>query len=283
MKKKQRQNWLALIIVSVVVSVSFLYDTVCVAYAESDRLQEEAFSSRATLSQCNTTYKHLLIIYPSTDVAYIKDGVTKRFRGSMSSSLRTTVTNAFKNLPNLINDGSAGAVSSTYKIIINYRTIKRISKLWGSYYWLSPQDIQSDLLLYAPKGKYDSVHVVWYSGPINVYWGLGGVFINNGTTTLSSIVAGNAWWWSEDGVLGEIFLHEWLHAVSWFYEYLGYPMPENDADGAGGHGYVWYPDEGWMDYYRDLMQGQVWEPNLSAYTGITREAWCEGTPSHYQY
>jgi hypothetical protein len=56
-------------------------------------------------------------------------------------------------------------------------------------------------------------------------------------------------------------------------------MPENDADGAEGHGYVKSSTEGFMGYYRDLMQGKVWESTLSKYTGINEAAWRKGTPN----
>jgi hypothetical protein len=219
-------------------------------------------------------YSHLLIIYRNIDVVYLKDGVPQRFKGSISDGLKTAIVNAFKNLPDLIRDGSAGVASSTYEVVEIPRPITKITSLGGNYYWLSYQDIQSDLELYAPKGKYDSVHVIWNSGPIDAYFGMGGVFINDMTTTFSSVIAGQEWWWEKDGkASGEVFLHEWLHAVCRFYANLGYPMPEGDADGADEHGYMESQTEGWMGYYRDLMRGQVWEPKQSTYTGITKEAW----------
>ena len=236
-------------------------------------------ASAQTLPQ-SSIYNHLLLVYPNTDVTYSENGVQKTFKGSMSEDLKNTVIMAFKNLPNLILDGSAGVVHSTYKIIVISTPIEKVDKL-GDYYWVSSQDIKSDLTLYAPEGKYDSVHVIWYSGPLKTYWGLGGVLINNGKSTFSSIIAGQAWWWTDaGGKLGEVILHEWLHGVCRFYRERGYPMPVGDADGGESHGYTWSRTDGWMPYYRDLMQGKVWEPTLSEYTGITKEAWLSGTPSN---
>ena len=258
---------ISLLVLSVLLIVSYL-TTLTVPYFRSYAQQNEL-----------CTYYHLLIIYPNTDVTYFKDGMQQSFKGSMSDSLKTTVINAFKNLPILIEDGSAGAVSSYYGIVEVSHPVSKITSLGGNCYWLSPQDIEEDLKLYAPKGKYDSVHVVWYNGPIDSYFGLGGIFINDGTTTFSSLIAGQEWWWTGIGeALGEPFLHEWLHGVCRFYASLGYPMPEGDADGADEHGYTKSSTEGWMKYYRDLMQGKVWEPKLSKYTGITKEAWSKGTP-----
>ena len=225
-------------------------------------------------------YNHLLLVYPNTDVTYYENGVQKTFKGSMSEDLKNTVIKAFKNLPNLILDGSASVVHSTYKIVVISTPIEKIDKL-GDYYWVSPQDIKTDLSLYAPEGKYDSVHVIWYSGPLKTYFGLGGVFINNGKSTFSSIIAGQTWWWTGLGeAFGEPILHEWLHGVCRFYKGKGYPMPVGDADGADEHGYTKSATDGWMSYYRDLMQGKVWEPTLSEYTGITKEAWLSETPNN---
>jgi hypothetical protein len=201
----------------------------------------------------------------------------------MSNSLKTTVINAFSNLPNLISGGSAGAASSTQVIVEIQNPVTRITSLGGNNYWLSDLDIQSDLAIYAPSGRYDSVHVVWNNGEhdgVDSFFGLGGTFINSGTTTFSSLISGQGFFWTGQGeAFGEPFLHEWLHGVCRFYASLGYVMPDQDADGAGSHGYSKSPTEGWMSYYRDLMQGKVLEPRLSRFTGITREAWGKGTPT----
>ncbi|PKN35684.1 MAG: hypothetical protein CVU61_02355 [Deltaproteobacteria bacterium HGW-Deltaproteobacteria-19] len=227
-----------------------------------------------------TTHHHLLLVYPHTDVEYVKDGEALHYTGSMSDNLRTTVINAFRNLPNLITDGSDGVVSNTYDIVEISKPITKISQYNGNYYWLSNLDIQTELNQFAPKSKYDAVHVVWNNGSIDAYWGLGGTSVNNGTATFSSLIAGRSFWWTGIGeAFGEPFLHEWLHGVCYFYRARGYPMPRKNADGMKLHGYTKSSTEGWMGYYRDLMRGQVWEPEVSAYTGITEAAWKSGNPN----
>ena len=239
----------------------------------------EAYEVRAQeMSPSNCTYKHLLLIYSSTNVTYLDGDEEKTFIGNMSADLEETVINDFKNLPNLITDGSQGVVSSTYQIIEISHPVTKITSYPEGYYWLSPTDIAEDLELYAAVGIYDSVHVVWYSGPIKVNWGMGGIFINKGTTTFSSIIAGQVSWYDSTH---QVFLHEWLHGVCAFYANLGYPMPALTADGGPSHGYNWTSTEGLMQYYRDLMRGLVWEPTLSEYTGITKQAWTQATPNSY--
>lgn len=221
-------------------------------------------------------YHHLLLIYPESSVEYIENGFVKRFYGRMSESLVLKIVSAFKYFAeNLVRDGSGGIVMSTYNIIVVDHPVTAISSYDSGYYWLSPENVETDLAKYASEGRYDSVFVVWYSGPIKTYWGVGGLLINDGGTIFSSIVSGEESWWIEPESSGQVFLHEWLHGVARFFQGLGYIMPEGDADGAERYGYVWTPEEGWMAYYRDLMQGRIWDPRLSRFVGIPLEAWSE--------
>ena len=87
-------------------------------------------------------------------------------------------------------------------------------------------------------------------------------------------VVGNAptWMWKREAP-GEVWLHEWLHGVCHYYASKGHPMPERDADGAEIHGYQRSPTEGWTQYYRDLMSGNVLENGR--FVGIPPKAWRE--------
>jgi uncharacterized protein len=227
----------------------------------------------------DTPYNHLLIIYPNTNLSYLEGGVEKTYTGSMTEELKGNIINAFKHLPNLIKDASENIVSSTYSIVEIQNPVTHISALTDDFYWLSNEDISNYLKLFAPKGLYDSVYVVWNGGPIKTPRGAGGFFINEGTTTFESLVAGQTSWWTEAGeAFGEPLLHEWLHGVCAFYQQHGFAMPDGDADGAESHGYTRSATEGWMTYYRDLMRGEVWEPRFSRNTGISINAWAYGSP-----
>jgi hypothetical protein len=78
-------------------------------------------------------------------------------------------------------------------------------------------------------------------------------------------------------VIGEVWLHEWLHGVCAFFASKGYLMPDGDADGGARHGYNQSPVSGWTNYYRDLMSGNVLEN--SKRTGIPLDAW-QSAPLH---
>jgi hypothetical protein len=79
-----------------------------------------------------------------------------------------------------------------------------------------------------------------------------------------------SWAWNIP-MIGEVWLHEWLHGVCRIYEEDGIPMPRYDADGGGSHGYIQSKVTGWTDFYRDLMTGNVLEDGERK--GITATAW----------
>lgn len=246
--------------------------TLSPVYAFSEKVEVPESSSGESLSLC--TYHHLLLIYSSVDVTYFEDGSLRRFSGSMDSRLLSTIISAFIDFNSLVESLSGSSVASTYKIIVIAHPLTKVTYYEGLGYWPTSEDLRKDLEYYAPLGTYDSVFVVWYNGPIKLqYFGIGGMFINDGTAIYSVVASHGEEVWKAGGRPGEVFLHEWLHGVARFFSSLGYMMPEKDADGAEIHGYVWTPEEGWTRYYRDLMQGKVWEQKLRAYTGITKEAW----------
>lgn len=72
-------------------------------------------------------------------------------------------------------------------------------------------------------------------------------------------------------MIGEVWLHEWLHGVCAYFRDFGHLMPSGDADGGSRHGYVQSKTTGWTDYYRDLMNGGVLDEGRS--TGIQSDGW----------
>jgi len=230
---------------------------------------------------------HLLLLYPNTDVEYMKAGQVYRYTGSLSASHKNAIINSYNNLAYLTIDGSGNVVFSRQEVRAIDHPITKITRIFDHSYWVTPNDIVEDLANEAPPGKYDSIHVVWNSGPMeSEYWGLGGVLISSspGLSTYDCLIAGAEWWYTMGTTaanLGGVFLHEWLHGVSSFERSYGVVLPERDADGAGLHNYTDATPEGWMVYYRDLMQGKVWEPGLSRLTGIGPQDWNDRTPNHH--
>lgn len=255
-------------------------------YVKADQPDQDYTISRPSAPVC--FYKHLLLLYPNSDISYYQDGAGRQYTGSLTSSHQEAIVDSFKNIPYLTIDQSGNTVFSSLDIKVIGRALTTISPIFDHSYWVEPGDIQSDLDSYAPEGRYDSVHVVWNSGPMaSEYWGLGGMLLGMGPkkTTYSCLIAGAEWWWVDANAvqanIGGVFLHEWLHGVCAFYRSLGYAMPERDADGAELHGYTNTTPEGWAPYYRDLMQGKVWEPSLGRYTGIGPRVWNDNSTSRH--
>lgn len=79
----------------------------------------------------------------------------------------------------------------------------------------------------------------------------------------------------------EIFLHEWMHGLDGFFgSKEGVTLPKGMLHGGVDHGYrekVWRPGDtfrGWMEWYRDYLNGQVRENG--ALTGLGSTAWNHG-------
>jgi hypothetical protein len=130
----------------------------------------------------------------------------------------------------------------------------------------------------APPGRYDSIFILWpqhnYKRRESIRSGGWGLAIPaspwSNRATYASIANAERWQWQVP-IVGEVWLHEWLHGVCAYFANLGYVMPAGDADGGGRHGYVQSPLFGWTTYYRDLMTGNVLESGNR--TGIPMEVW----------
>lgn len=256
------------------------------AYVQADQPNQDYATSRPNAPVC--FYKHLLLFYPQSHLSYYQGGTIRQYAGSLAPSHQVAIINSFKNMAYLTIDGSGNTVFSSLDIKVVGRALETISPIFDHSYWVEPDDIQSDLDLYAPEGKYDSVHVVWNSGPMeSEYWGLGGMLLGTGPkkTTYSCLIAGAEWWWVDVNAvpvnIGGVFLHEWLHGVCAFYRSQGHAIPEGDADGAELHGYTNTTPEGWAPYYRDLMQGKVWEPSLGRYAGVGPRVWNDNSTGRH--
>jgi hypothetical protein len=231
------------------------------------------------LEKNGPTWRALLLIFHHIDVQYIDAfGTSQHLTTSLSDHEIEQATMAFRQFPSLAYQYSEGQAVIEYDIVHIQEPITSITSLGEAGYWVSPNDINHIIDQYAPTGEYDSILVHWaqcnpdFSQCIPSFgWGWASMARD---MTYATVANAEDWLWQRP-TIGEPWLHEWLHAVCWFYQDRGYPMPENDADGASGHGYTWSPTSGWMDYYQDLMTGNVIEEG--AHTGITTQAWQSGS------
>ena len=258
------------------------------------------FTARTRHPGLPVHYKHLLLVYTEVDAKVIReDGREWHYKASMPENLQQLGIDAFKNLPNLIEESTGGNVTASTEVIFVDHPLTSISSYYHRGNEHEPGDtwqnmvaianVQDDLEYYAPLGKYDAVIVLWHNtnADDSFYsnWGMGGSRFHNGTTTFASVISGRESLWLNSGqAKGEIFLHEWLHGITNFFMGHGYRnFPINDLHGyrLNYYDYQKSPPNGWMAWYSDYMQGKVWDDKSKVSTGITEEMWAIGTPRSF--
>ena len=231
-------------------------------------------------------WKALLLVYRRIDVRYPAGWIRrKRFAHELSEDELRDALNSFSAFPSLVKELSDGGATVTYQTEIIQKALSSITADADNSFWPSPDDTRIELDALAPAGRYDSIFVFWPQSNLTSGaqipcrgWGFG-LGPSDWTNDATYAVIGNApsWAWSIP-VIGEVWLHEWLHGVCRVFEDKGVAMPEHDADAGGNHGYVQSETTGWTAFYRDLMTGQVLEKGERK--GITAEAWASGiTPT----
>lgn len=223
-------------------------------------------------------WRALLIVYPELDLRIRINGRKRRFHHVATDREVTDAVRSFRAFPALAADLTSGAVQVDARIMQSDSALRSLSEDSAGFYWPSPDDVAGELDEFAPRGMYDSLFVFW---PQNDFasgttipcrgWGLGmgACDWTRGATYAVVANASSQAWLGE--APGEVWLHEWLHGVCHHFAEQGYGMPARDADGGDLHGYVRSPDDGWTEYYRDLMSGNVDEQGVRL--GIPLSAW----------
>ena len=224
-------------------------------------------------------WKALLLIYRRIDVRIPAGWIRRRrFANELSEEELRDALNSFRAFPLLVEELSNGEAGVTCQTNIVEEPLSSVTADDDNSFWPSPDDTRKELDAFAPAGRYDSIFVFWpQSNLISGTeipcrgWGFG-LGPSDWTNAATYAAIGNApsWAWRIP-VVGEVWLHEWLHGVCRIFEEKGFPMPVHDADAGGSHGYVQSATTGWTSFYRDLMTGRVIEGN--EHKGITAEAW----------
>jgi hypothetical protein len=247
------------------------------------------------------TWKTLLLVYRELDVRLPirrdlladRDSVEPEKSGSEEHRLTKTgahfhhvasereiasALDSFAGFPTLVSELTDGGAGIEYEVVRPGHALTSLTQESRSRFWPSPGDVRSDLGMFAPSGKYDSIFVFWpqrnlkngTAVPCDA-WGLaiGASEWTNGATYAAITNAPSSTWKKE--ARGEVWLHEWLHGVCAHFAERGHLMPERDADGGELHGYVRSSTAGWTEYYRDLLNGNVLENGKRF--GIPSDAW----------
>jgi hypothetical protein len=226
-----------------------------------------------------TIWKSLLLIYPSIDVRYGNQRKrVKRFAYALTEQEIQEAIESFQRFPWLVEELTSASAGIEFQIIRIDSPLTSVTPLGQETYWPSPDDTRAEIEQFAPAGRCDSIFVLWPQRNL-----IDGTFIPSGgwglaiaashwsnEATYAAVANTESWRW-QIPVIGEVWLHEWLHGACAFFASKGYLMPQGDADGGARHGYSQSPVSGWTDYYRDLMRGNVLENGKR--TGIPLDAW----------
>ncbi len=228
-----------------------------------------------------TIWRSLLLVYGAIDVA-IRDrlGNPQHFVHFLTDAEISDGVSSFQSFPSLVEELTSGKASVRYEIHQAERCLSSLTPLSEGLYWPSPSDTREEIDRFAAPGSRESIFVLWPQVNLrdgtsvrSAGWGLGmaaSAWSNN--ATYATVANTESWRW-QIPVVGEVWLHEWLHGVCAYFADRGYSMPDGDADGGARHGYVQSRVSGWTDYYRDLMTGNVLDAGVSM--GIPLDAWGE--------
>jgi hypothetical protein len=234
-------------------------------------------SLSGTLVSVAVIWSSLLLIYNSIDVQ-LRSSNPQHFVHVLKDKEVQDGISSFEQFPELVADLTSGRASVRYEIHQIDRPLTSLTRMNNEMYWPSPSDTRKEIDRLAVSGSCDSIFVLWPQHNLregtsirSAGWGLGlaASAWSNGAT-YATVANAESWRWRVP-VVGEIWLHEWLHGVCAWYAGQGYVMPDGDADGGARHGYIQSPVSGWTDYYRDLMTGNVLETGKP--TGIPLNAW----------
>jgi hypothetical protein len=225
------------------------------------------------------TWRSLLLIYDAIDVQLCdQSGSSQSFRHILTDTEVSDGVSSFEQFPLLVEELTSRRASVRYEIHRVGRCLQTLTQMSEGIYWPSPSDAREDIDRWVAPGSFQSIFVLWPQNNLqdgtfvrSAGWGLG-LAASDWSNNATYATVGNteSWRW-QIPMMGEVWLHEWLHGVCAYFADLGYVMPVGDADGGGSHGYVQSQVSGWTDYYRDLMTGNVLDAGVA--TGIPLDAW----------
>ncbi|MBV8376714.1 MAG: hypothetical protein JO279_06885 [Verrucomicrobia bacterium] len=224
-------------------------------------------------------WRSLLLIYDSIDVQLRdRSGNPQKFIHTLAEAEVHEAIRSFQQFPSLVEELTCRRVTVRYDIHRAERCLSTLTPMSEGMYWPSPNDTGKEIHRLAAPGAYESIFVLWPQHNVkagktvpSAGWGLGmaaTAWSNN--ATYATVGNAESWTW-QIPVVGEVWLHEWLHGVCAYFAGQGCLMPEGDADGGARHGYTQSRVTGWTDYYRDLMTGKVLE--AGTLKGIPLDAW----------
>jgi hypothetical protein len=221
------------------------------------------------------TWRALLLVYRRIELP-------GDFAHSLDDGEVALALDSFGRFPELATGLSGGEVAISHEVAHVERALDSLTDMGEGMRWPSPDDTRPELDRLASPGTWDSVFVLWPQRDLatgaHVATGGWGLAIRatgwSNDATYATVANTTEAVWARP-VVGEVWLHEWLHGVCDHFARRGCEMPPGDADGGGRAGYEQSPSDGWCAYYRDLMSGRVQVGGRRA--GIPTDAWRTGS------
>jgi len=224
-------------------------------------------------------WRSLLVIYPELELKFAEGWFRNQtLNFTIAQDEIDFALNSYEAFPKLVSSLTQSQVTIESEIVVSDSPLKSLTHYGRGLRWPAPEDTSPQVEEHVSRRPVDSIFVLWPQNDSKSGsridsggWGLGmGASPRSFGATYAVVGNAEKWVW-EIPTAGEVWLHEWLHGVCWFYSSIGYKMPDGDADGGERHGYVRSPITGWMDYYRDLMSASVEEDGRLL--GIPMGAW----------
>jgi hypothetical protein len=224
-------------------------------------------------------WRSLLLVYGALDLD-LRDqsGRLQHYTHFLTDTEVRDGVHSFQQFPLLVEELTSGRASVRYDIHRVQRCLGSLTHMGEGSYWPSPTDTWEEIDRLAVPDSYESIFALWPqhdrrrgTSVRSAGWGLGmGASDWSNGATYATVGNAESWIW-QIPVVGEVWLHEWLHGICAYFAGQGYVMPDGDADGGARHGYIQSRVSGWTDYYRDLMTGHVLDSGTA--TGIPLDAW----------
>jgi hypothetical protein len=228
-------------------------------------------------------WQALLLIYVNLNVQLPGSWFARQsFQSQLAPRDIRDALHSFEAFPALARACSQGEVDVALTVARIERPLTSVTEMGAGMYWPSPTDTREELDELAPPGAFDSIFVLWPQTDPKTGatipsggWGLGmGASEWSNGATYATVANAPTEHWRRPRV-GEVWLHEWLHGVCHHFAAQGFVMPDGDADGGSRHGYLQSAENGWCEFYCDLMTGNVQSGGQA--TGIPATAWRRGS------
>jgi hypothetical protein len=218
------------------------------------------------------TWKMATIVFRQTDVTVPVGGVDRRVVTTMSPQRYAKAQAAAAGVVDAFEAWSSGRARATMEVI-DVPVLRKVSAIGDASrgFWIAPADVKDVLAEHAPRGRFDSVYMLWEPGsganavPVCCAWGRGPGDDTNGMTY--AVVTPNT---GSEGMI-----HEWLHGGAAFYRAKGHDTPDPHENRVFG-----FPSAiggSWSHWYTALLSSQL--VRAGKVSGFTTGVWRTGTPT----